>query len=363
MYQRRAKRVAGPGFHVNVKMDQFQIATMRGRNGVVNQSPLIPSSSQPEIYDIKEQEILVTKSTSGSMYHDGFTHVFSVVNGYDVGGMADANAIRDKILSEVRFVGIATTEQKADDKLIDQGCVATIGGVTTVLNNGTEPIFPSQKVMLDINLSPARASITREKGIPRNKVRFSYRPAYDDNSIIGKALGLCSIKNLNKKDDIKAFTADVKAKKLVRDTENAKYQKAKTTTKAKSGTIEIADLPSGNGTYATAAAVITLTAIAPTQAERDTLLAEYKTARDNAQKALDTARLNLQSCQATTSPGGTTTAGRVPLALMNQPLPADKIKEFLQNYRHLNQLVIGKAMSYAAPGDRFELLLQPRHSL
>tara|TARA_B100001059_G_C17776493_1_gene551586 strand:- start:452 stop:1525 length:1074 start_codon:yes stop_codon:yes gene_type:complete len=357
MYQRRAKRVAGPGFHVNVKMDQFQIATMRGRNGVVNQSPLIPSSSQPEIYDIKEQEILVTKSTSGSMYHDGFTHVFSVVNGYDVGGMGDANAIRDKILSEIRFVGIATTEQKADDKLIDQGCVATVGGVTTVLNNGTEAIFPSQKVMLDINLSPARASITREKGIPRNKVRFSFRPADDDNSIIGRALGLCSIKNLNKKSDLKAYAADVKAKKLVRDAENAKYQKAKTTTKDTTGAIEVKDFPSNT----TRTADFDLTSA--TQAERDALLAEYKKERDDAQKLLDDARLNLQSCQATTSPGGTTTAGRVPLATMTGNLPADKIKEFLQNYRHLNQLIIGKAMSYAAPGDRFELLLQPRHSL
>lgn len=358
MYQRRAKRVAGPGFHVNVKMDQFQIATMRGRNGVVNQSPLIPSSSQPEIYDIKEQEILVTKSTSGSMYHDGFTHVFSVVNGYDVGGMGDANAIRDKILSEIRFVGIATTEQKADDKLIDQGCVATVGGVTTVLNNGTEAIFPSQKVMLDINLSPARASITREKGIPRNKVRFSFRPADDDNLIIGRALGLCSIRNLNKKSDVKAFTADVKAKKQVRDTENAKYQKAKTTTKATTGKIEVKDFPSNT----TRTADFDLTTA--TQAERDALLAEYKKARDDAQKDLDAARLNLQQCQVK-SPGGTISndPNRTPLALMNQALPGDKIKEFLQNYRHLNQLIIGKAMSYAAPGDRFELLLQPRHSL
>ena len=39
------------------------------------------------------------------------------------------------------------------------------------------------------------------------------------------------------------------------------------------------------------------------------------------------------------------------------------LQKFLQNYRHLNERVIGKAMSYAAPGDRFEILLQPRHSL
>ena len=187
MYQRRQKRVAGPGFHVNVKMDQFQIATMRGRNGMTNQSSLLPSSSHPEIYDIKEQEILVAKRTTGSMYHDGYTHVFSALNGYDVGGRTRKQDIIDFILSDVKFVGIATTEQKADDRLIDQGCVATVAGVQTIINNGTKPIHPTQKVMLDINLEPGRASITREKGIPRQKVRFSVRPADDDLFLIKKA--------------------------------------------------------------------------------------------------------------------------------------------------------------------------------
>jgi len=355
MYQRRAKRVAGPGFHVNVKMDQFQIATMRGRNGVVNQSSLIPSSSQPEIYDIKEQEILVTKSTSGSMYHDGFTHVFSVVNGYDVGGVVDANAIRDKILSEVRFVGIATTEQKADDKLIDQGCVATVGGVTTVLNNGTEPIFPSQKVMLDINLSPARASITREKGIPRNKVRFSFRPASDDNQIIGRALGMCTGQiNMNSKTAMEAFNKAVAVAKADRDAKNKAYQavKKKLTNK------EIVEDAPGSGTD--------FNPTGKTDAEITAVKDAWKAPVLTAQLAYDKARSNLKQCQVKDASGNLIPDPNRPVLAdwsTRADLPAGKIREFLQNYRHLNQLIIGKAMSYAAPGDRFELLLQPRHSL
>ena len=353
MYQRRAKRVAGPGFHVNVKMDQFQIATMRGRNGVVNQSSLIPSSSQPEIYDIKEQEILVTKSTSGSMYHDGFTHVFSVVNGYDVGGMTDANAIRDKILSEVRFVGIATTEQKADDKLIDQGCVATVGGVTTVLNNGTEPIFPSQKVMLDINLSPARASITREKGIPRNIVRFSFRPASDDNQIIGRALGLCTGRiNMNSKTAMETFNKNVKTARSARDQANKAYQAVK---KKLDNKETVKDAPGSTTDFDPKGKTDV-----EIKAVKDAWKAPFLTAQDK----YDKAKTDLQQCQVK-SPGGSLVPdpNRPILAQPGAALPAAKIKEFLQNYRHLNQLIIGKAMSYAAPGDRFELLLQPRHSL
>ena len=313
MYQRRQKRVAGPGFHVNVKMDQFQIATMRGRNGVVGQSPLIPSSSQPEMYDIKEQEILVSKRTSGSMYHDGYTHVFSVVNGYDVGPLTDATSIKNKILEEVRFIGIATTEQKADDKLIDQGCVATVGGVQTIINNGTEAIHPGQKVMLDINLSPARASITREKGIPRQKVRFSVRPADDDLRLIGKAMQLCDKYDMNKKEDLEEYQKKVEKAKKARDEAQAELNKAKEEKR-----------PEGN----------------------------FRAARNAAEVALREARKNLKVCDN----GKEQLGGGV---LMRE----EDLQKFLQNYRHLNELVIGKAMSYAGPGDRFELLLQPRHSL
>ena len=306
MYQRRQKRVAGPGFHVNVKMDQFQIATMRGRNGMTNQSSLLPSSSHPEMYDIKEQEILVAKRTSGSMYHDGYTHVFSALNGYDVGGRARKEDIIDFILSDVKFVGIATTEQKADDRLIDQGCVATVAGVQTIINNGTKPIHPTQKVMIDINLEPGRASVTREKGIPRQKVRFSVRPADDDMTLVKKASKMCIDKDLSDPGQKAAYEDAVKDAKKALD----EAQK---------------ELNDARGT--------------PDEgAKRDE--------RNKAQKALSDAKKNLKEC-----------GDSVKLSDTKQ------LQHFLQNYRHLNELVIGKAMSYAAPGDRFEILLQPRHSL
>lgn len=313
MYQRRAKRVAGPGFHVNVKMDQFQIATMRGKNGITGQSPLIPSSSQPEMYDIKEQEILVAKKTSGSMYHDGYTHVFSVVNGYDVGTETDPNRIKERILSEVRFVGIATTEQKADDRLIDQGCVATVGGVVTVLNNGNEPIHPTQKVMIDINLHPARASITREKGIPRQKVRFSFRPADDDITLVGKALKMCPDNKLDTEDRRKEYESELKQATREYNEAIAAEKKARA------------------------------------DGDDEDKIQGLRAARKALDKKRKDLQLNLKNCAGTLDGN---------LALNNE-----KLLEFLQNYRHLNERVIGKAMSYAAAGDRFELLLQPRHSL
>jgi hypothetical protein len=308
MYQRRQKRVAGPGFHVNVKMDQFQIATMRGRNGMTNQSSLLPSSSAPEIYDIKEQEILVAKRTSGSMYHDGYTHVFSALNGYDCNGLQAKQDIIDYILSDVKFVGIATTEQKADDRLIDQGCVATVAGVQTILNNGKFPIHPTQKVMLDINLEPSRASITREKGIPRQKVRFSVRPADDDLAMIKKAASLCTPDLTDEDKAIKKEEVEEAKARLLKAEETLKPLRGK---------------------------------------GRDSGEDDARKARDEAKRAYERAKSNLAACRDKVSLGDD---------------PRD-LQHFLQNYRHLNELVIGKAMSYAAPGDRFEILLQPRHSL
>lgn len=306
MFNRRQKRVAGPGFHVNVKMDQFQIATMRGRNGMTNQSSLLPSSSHPEMYDIKEQEILVAKRTSGSMYHDGYTHVFSALNGYDVGNRTKKRAIIDYILSDVKFVGIATTEQKADDRLIDQGCVVTVAGVQTIINNGTKPIHPTQKVMIDINLEPGRAAVTREKGIPRQKVRFSVRPADDDLSIIKKAAKLCGSAPVSDDEKEAKKTAVETAKAVLLQKQN--------------------DLNAARGK----------------DGEDDA-----RKARDIAKREHERAKSNLAACPDGASLGSD---------------PKD-LQHFLQNYRHLNELVIGKAMSYAAPGSRFEILLQPRHSL
>lgn len=354
MYQRRQKRVAGPGFHVNVKMDQFQIQSMRGRHGAKQQSDLLPSSSQSEVYDIKEQELLVSAITSGSIYHDGYTHVFSSINGYQVGSTLTKQQIIDKILGEVRFVGIATTEQKADDKLIDQGCVATVGGVQTILNNGTKAIHPSQKVMLDINLEPGRASITREKGIPRQKVRFSVKPADDDIVLIKRAMGMCE--DLNVKDPNVARQLQQQIQKL--RTERNEFNSLAKQVNKRAGILKAKDLAKKSSGVSITQGVDATTGDLDMKAADDAELAALE--KDYIQQAKDKniekskAEQNLKQC--TTNP----LAGSMG---NDATLDAEKLKQFLTNYRRLNELVIGKAMSYAAPGDRFEILLQPRYSL
>lgn len=289
----RKNRVAGPGFHCNVRYDQFTIAQMRGRGGMKTVNPLLPASTHAEIYDVKEQELLVAERASGSMYHDGYTHCYSALNGYDIpGNITSAQAVKDYILNRVKFVGVAVTEQRSDDKLIDQGLVAQVGGVVTILNNGEKPIMPCDKVALDINFSVGRRSITREKGIPREKVRFCVRPADDDQTIIDTCLNLCSTKD-----------SDVDITPLIQAVKAAK---------------------------------------AAAEAEPDN--AEMKQAYKKAVTAYKEAKSKKRQCKLEVNSG-------------------EDLREFLNLYRHANELVIGKALSYAAVGDRFELLLQPRSTI
>ena len=132
------------------------------------------------------------------MYQDGYIHAFSSINGYpvdNVAGIAPQNqtpeVIKAKILNDVDFVGIANTEYSLDalGSYSEQGFVAQVGGVTTILNEGTADIHPGQYVMLDIDLANQRKA-TREKGIPRSKIRFVTSPMAEPQALIKEVLGV-----------------------------------------------------------------------------------------------------------------------------------------------------------------------------
>ena len=205
MFNRRPKRIAGPGFHVNVRYDDQTMAQSRA-------TPVIAPSSSAECYDVKEMELLVCKKSS-VMYHDGYTHCFSSLNGYnnDAKTMNDADAPEKKeedILKEVRFVGVAVTEYIPSKAYSEQGFVSQIGGVVTLLNESDMNIMPGQKVKLGVDFNWRRKR-TRDKGIPREKLRFCIKPVTSNeldiegksanelkeqyklySQVIGKALGL-----------------------------------------------------------------------------------------------------------------------------------------------------------------------------
>lgn len=184
-FNRRPKRIAGPGFHVNVRYDDQTVAEMRSGNTT---NPKLSRSTSDECYDIKEMELLVTKKVS-AMYRDGYTHCFSMLNGYNADYLKDkttAADIESAILDNLKFVGVAVTEYKPSKAYSEQGFVAQVGGVVTLLNEGSATIKPGQKVKIGVEVD-RRRMVTRDKGIPREKIRFCIKPADDTDRMIAKA--------------------------------------------------------------------------------------------------------------------------------------------------------------------------------
>ena len=189
-FARNQKRVAGPGFHVNVRYDDHQVSKMKQMTNVAPQ--LSKGARLAELYDVKEQELLVAvKGNKYAAYFDGYTHCFSAINGFPNSGQFssqnDSAKLKEYILNEVDFVGVATTEYIPKPGYQEQGFVAQVGGVVTLLNESGHSIHPGQKVMLDVVVDYRRQT-TREKGIPREKVRFTVAPALTSDEIIEKAI-------------------------------------------------------------------------------------------------------------------------------------------------------------------------------
>lgn len=179
-FNRNLKRVAGPSFVVNVRYDDHQM--MRCKNNTNVNAFLSKGRRLDEVYDVKEQEFLVAlKAQKGAHYMDGYTHCFSSANNF--AGVdrneTDIGKIKEAILKDVRFIGVAVTEYKPSAAYQEQGFVAQVGGVVTVTNESHDTIYPGDKVMLDVALRQAnqRGHGQSQKGIPAEKIRFTIKRA------------------------------------------------------------------------------------------------------------------------------------------------------------------------------------------
>lgn len=182
-FNRLPKRIAGPGFHVNVRYDDDTIARHRTST---NSAAIVSKANSDEVYDVKEMELLVKKKES-AMYYDGYTHCFSAVNGWNDTQGKTTEEVKQQILNEVDFVGVAVTEYQPSKAYSEQGFVSQVGGVVTLINEGNLLISPGQKVQLGLNLDNNRL-ITTDRGIPREKIRFCIEPVNDENDLIAAAM-------------------------------------------------------------------------------------------------------------------------------------------------------------------------------
>lgn len=182
-FNRLPKRIAGPGFHVNVRYDDATIARHRTST---DSAAIVSKANSDEVYDVKEMELLVKKKDS-AMYYDGYTHCFSAVNGWNLTQGKTTEEVKQQILDEVDFVGVAVTEYQPSKAYSEQGFVSQVGGVVTLINEGNLLISPGQKVQLGLNLDNNRL-ITSDRGIPREKIRFCIEPVNDEMDLIKQAL-------------------------------------------------------------------------------------------------------------------------------------------------------------------------------
>ena len=284
-FNRRQNRIAGPGFHINVRYDDQNMARALS-SGSTTAERLTPGKTRVENYDVKEQELLVCMKSS-TMYHDGYTHCFSSANGFpmtatEVGNLKSPEEVEEHVLDKVQFVGVATTEYKPSKAYSEQGFVAQVGGVATLINEGEDTIKPGDKVALGLNLKIGR-KVTRDKGIPRDKIRFCLVKAGTKKSMVQAALTCLKSGGKANPRDVKKAQAEVKKQE-----------------------------------------------------------AAVKAGKPGAEAALAAAQSALGAYQLC----GT---------------QVENIMEFLDKYQSLNERVIGKAASYARPGDRLEVVLQPRN--
>lgn len=195
-FNRNLKRVAGPSFVVNVRYDDHHM--MRCRNNT-NVHPMLAKGRRlNEIYDVKEQEFLVSyKAEKGARYMDGYTHCFSSANNFsikkpdDKANLSDMSIaeVKEAILKDVVFVGVASTEFIPTTAYQEQGFVAQVGGITTVMNESHDTIYPGDKVMLDVSLrtSGVRSKAISQKGIPQEKIRFTIKRAATSAELVRQA--------------------------------------------------------------------------------------------------------------------------------------------------------------------------------
>lgn len=296
-FNRRQNRIAGPGFHLNVRYDDQTMAesmSVRPTSDLLNLG-----RTRRENYDVKENELLVCLK-NGAMYHDGYTHCFSFANGLKsdlVGSVKNGTEfVEEEILSKVQYVGVAATEYIPTKAYSEQGFVAQVGGVVTLINEGNDTLKPGDSVSLGLNLK-INKRLTRDKGIPRDKIRFCLKKTMIGDDMIGTAAKLANIQ-----ENSSNVGDDSEVKRLMSN--------------------------------------LALGEEALQQAIKDKNAEEINKALSQKQATLK----KLVEAQATALGGGVAS-----------------LKKFLEKYQELNKRVIGKCASYARPGDRVEVILQPRN--
>lgn len=165
--RRRIKPFARPtAFDINVAYDirHYQ----QCKYGKANPSKTyFPGKNSDEGYNVMEGEILMKiDKPQVKRYGDHQMHVFSFANGLEGADKAD-------VLSGLRYAGVAVTGFAPEKDVFEQGFVLTMGGLNTIFNNGSVPLFPGDVLCADVPNPADRKSRFAQTGVPHDKVQFT----------------------------------------------------------------------------------------------------------------------------------------------------------------------------------------------
>ena len=181
-----ARRLAGPSFSHNVRYDQAWMTKRKeqARQELKLGECKVDYVSEREVFDVAEGEILVSKMAPGRI-SDGFARVFSSVNGWRGVDNTQPDARKKELIKQrCQFIGVAVTGHKAEKiAKFDQGFVACVSGVITVMNESSETLHPGTPLTWDVS-----SKYPVQHGIHSRKVRFHFRKAQQDETVVAKAL-------------------------------------------------------------------------------------------------------------------------------------------------------------------------------
>jgi len=159
-----------PGaFDINVRIDSRQLRKQKCNRLTTKKSRKCPD--EPETLNVMPREILMANAQGGSRYRDRhMMHCFSSSNGL---GARDEN--EEDIMDRLVYAGVSVTGYDLHhDKLREaQGFVSSLGGLNTIMNTGTDNIYPGDT----LRVGPPLDDQKPPEGVPPEKRMFSVVPA------------------------------------------------------------------------------------------------------------------------------------------------------------------------------------------
>lgn len=163
--RRRIKPFARPtSYDINCAYDIRHYQQTKYGNNVPGSS-YFSSKNSDEGYQVLEGEVLMQlDAPQVRRYGDHQMHVFSFANGL-------SGKTKAEVLGNLKYAGVAVTGFTPESDVFEQGFVLTLGGLNTIFNNGTDPLFPGDVICASIP-DPRGRKRSQQTGIPRDKIQF-----------------------------------------------------------------------------------------------------------------------------------------------------------------------------------------------